>query len=591
MQKLLSQLLPSFTHVALAADGKTLMDKNDISNIPISSIVFDSRAVKEGSLFFALPGIHSNGNSFIADAIRNGANAVVYQDEIPNDIQIECAKLIAERGLKNLTEKNASYALPAFLKVRDARFSMAPVSDAFYDSPSKRLIVIGVTGTEGKSSTVSFIWQLLRLLGERVGFVSTVEYSHGGDAIKNPEHQTTPEAPLIQEHLNAMLENGCTYAVLESSSHGLSTRTNRLGLVQFDCAVFMNVTHEHLEFHKTFEQYRSDKANLFRVLDQSEHIKTIAGETVKINSIGVVNLEDPSALYFINSTKHPVYGFTTEGLAGKSLAETGEAATPLPAIPDGIRYMCARNIASARFGLSFSIDAFGEDAVFKNTDDPSLPVKHPLIHITSSLPGTFNAYNIMAAIIAVSSVTKKSFEEVSSFVAKLIPVHGRMTVVDEGQPFEVIIDYAHTPSSFETIFPSIRKRCSGRLISLFGSGGERDVQKRAQQGEIASRYSDVLYFTDEDPRFEDSMQILQMIAEGAQKNGKRENIEYFLIPSRPNAIREAFKNAKAGDIVLLLGKAHENSIIYKDVATPYDELTEAKRALSEMGFQKDATDF
>lgn len=587
MQKLLSQLLPAFPHAVVAADGITPVENSDIADIPVNSLVFDSREVTEGSLFFALPGTHINGNEFIPAALENGANAVVFQGDIPHDVQLEAAKLTAKRAIEaELADTGGKKIyIPAFIKVDDARFSMAPVADAFYDSPSKRLIVIGVTGTEGKSSTVSFIWQLLRACGEKAGFISTVEYSLGGDALPNPQHQTTPEAPVIQHHLNAMLENGCTYAVVESSSHGLSARTNRLGSVLFDCGVFMNVTLEHLEFHKTFEQYRNDKANLFRALDKHDHIKTISGTAVKIPSIGVVNLEDPSAQYFMEATKHPVYGFTTEGQAGKAAAETGENASPLPPIPDGTRYMIGRNIASARFGISFSIDADGEDAVFRAADDPALPRKHPVIHVTAPLPGAFNAYNIMAALTAVSSVTQKKFSDIAPYISSLTPIKGRMTVIDRGQPFELIVDYAHTPSSFETIFPPLRKRCAGRMFALFGSGGERDLTKRPLQGEIAAKFCDVLILADEDPRGEDPVELLQMIAGGAEKQGKKKGVDLFIIPDRPHAIREVFKMAGKGDIVLLLGKSHENSIIYRDYVLKYDEISEAERALAEMGYK------
>jgi UDP-N-acetylmuramyl-tripeptide synthetase len=587
MQKLLSQLLPAFTHAAVAADGITPVETTDIADIPITGLVFDSREVTPGSLFFALPGTHINGNEFIPAALEGGANAVIFQGDIPRDVQLETAKLVARRALEaelSLPGKTVP-VIPAFIKVDDARFSMAPVADAFYDSPSKRLIVIGVTGTEGKSSTVSFIWQLLRACGEKAGFISTVEYSLGGEALPNPQHQTTPEAPIIQHHLNTMLENGCTYAVVESSSHGLSARTNRLGNVLFDCGVFMNVTLEHLEFHKTFEQYRSDKANLFRALDKHDHVKTIAGTVMKIPSIGIVNLEDPSAQYFMEATKHPVYGFTTEGQAGKAAAETGADATPLPPIPDGTRYMIGRNIASARFGISFSVDADGEDAVFRSTDDPALPRRHPVIHVTAPLPGAFNAYNTMAALIAVSSVTQKTFAEIAQHISSLTPIKGRMTVIDKGQPFELIVDYAHTPSSFETIFPPLRKRCTGRIFALFGSGGERDLTKRPLQGEIAAKFCDVIMLADEDPRGEDPETLLRMIAEGAEKQGKKQGTDLFIIPDRPKAMREVFRMAGKGDIVLLLGKSHENSIIYKDHVMNYDEISESQRALAEMGYK------
>ena len=586
MTKELSQILPAFQNTLVAVDGSKITDLSEINNIRISNLVFDSREVTKDSLFFALPGTHTDGNNYIEQAILAGANAVVFQGELSPSQKQDIAQAIIKRTIDNAVSDDARKFAPVLIKVPDARFAMAPLSASFYDNPSERLIVIGVTGTEGKSSTVSFIWQLLRAAGEKAGFISTVEYSFGGDALPNPQHQTTPEAPIIQHHLNEMLENGCKYAVVETSSHGLSTKLNRCGNILFDCGLFMNVTLEHLEFHKNFETYRNDKANLFRALDKHSHNKTIAGTKKKINSIGIVNLEDPSAQYFINATKQPVYGFTTEGKAGKAAAESGSEATPLPPIPDNLRYMTARNIASATYGLTFDVDADGENALYPDNYDPVQPRPHTHFSIKASLPGAFNAYNLMAAITAVSSVTGKGFEELAALIPQLTPIKGRMTVIDQGQPFELIVDYAHTPSSFETIFPPLRKRCNGRIFALFGSGGERDLTKRPLQGQIAGRFCDTIVLADEDPRGEDPIELLKMIAVGAEKEGKVMGENLFIIHDRPQAIRETFKMAQKGDIVLLLGKSHENSIIYKDHTMPYDEITEAKNALKEMGYTK-----
>lgn len=582
MTKILSQLLPSFKNTVVAADGSKITDLSGINDIPVSNIVFDSRDVTKDSLFFALPGTHVDGNVFIPKAILNGASCVVFQGTLTKEIQEETARAMIKRSLDRELGNELPKYTPILINVPDARFSMAPLSAAFYDNPSERMVIIGVTGTEGKSSTVSFIWQLLRACGKKAGFISTVEYSFGDEALPNPQHQTTPEAPIIQHHLNEMLLNGCEYAVIESSSHGLSTKLNRLGNVLFDCGVFMNVTLEHLEFHKNFETYRSDKANLFRSLDKHNHIKTIAGEKRKLNSIGIVNLEDESASYFISQTKKPVYGFTTEGKAGKAAAENGSSATPLPVIPDNLRYMTARNIASATYGLTFTVDADGKDALYPENYDPVLPRPKTHFDVKAEIPGAFNAYNLMAAITAVSSVTELSFEEVASHIPELKPIKGRMTVIDEGQPFEVIVDYAHTPSSFETIFPPLRKRCTGRMFALFGSGGERDLTKRPLQGEIAAKFCDYVMLTDEDPRNEDPVELLLMIAKGAEKQGKKMGENLFIEHERPKAIRQVFKMAQKGDIVLLLGKSHENSIIYKDYTMPYDEISEAKKALKEL---------
>lgn len=570
MQKLLSQLLPSCEYNFVAADGITPIDQKEISNIPISNLVFDSREVTKDSLFFALPGIHANGNNYIPQAIEKGANAIVFQDELDHELQLKIAKAITKRQIEaTVYEGNVNY-FPVLIKVKDSRFAMAPISDYFYDSPSKKLVIIGVTGTEGKSSTVSFIWQLLRLCNKKAGFISTVEYSFGDEAIANPQHQTTPEAPIIQHHLNKMLENGCQYAVIESSSHGLSPKTNRLGNVLFDCGVFMNVTLEHLEFHKTFEQYKKDKANLFRLLDCHDHIKEIAGEKLTIPSFGVVNLEDPSAKYFIDSTKKEVYGFTTQGKAGKAATDKE---VDLPEIPENINYFEGLNICAEKEGISFDVN------IHENTD------KNEILQLTANLPGAFNAYNIMASIIAVSKLTNLSYQEVASKVKDVAPIKGRMTVIEQNQPFEVIIDYAHTPSSFETIFPPIRKRCKGKMIALFGSGGERDLTKRPLQGKIAASYCDTVILTDEDPRGEDSVELLKMIAVGSQEQGKKLDEDLFIIPDRKKAIRYAFSIAKKDDIILLLGKSHENSIIYKDYVMPYDEISEAQIALSELGYK------
>lgn len=562
MEKKLSQLVNAL-NIEL-----TSVDRDPV----ITDLCFDSRSVTSGSLFFALPGTHVHGNTFITDAINRGALAVVYQDELP----VEAVK----------TAKSQQTA-PVFIKVQDARFAMSPIAAAFYDNPSSKLAVIGVTGTEGKSSTVSFIWQLLRLMGKKAGFISTVQYSLGGDAIANPEHQTTPEAPIVQRQLYQMVQAGCHYAVVESSSHGLSVRTNRLGNVLFDCAVWMNVTHEHLEFHGTFEQYRHDKANLFRALDTHNHEKLIDRQKVTIPAFGVINLEDPSAEYFVKSTKYPVYGFTTRGAAGRGQGF-------LNSNPPRIPYLLADKIAGSK-GISFELEGSGKligtvgvgSIGTVGVDNiGTVSAGSGTIAVESPVSGAFNVYNITAALLTVSQITQLPIQEVAGKTQFLEPITGRMTPICQGQPFEVIVDYAHTPSSFETIFPPLKKRVTGRLIALFGSGGERDIKKRPEQGKIAAHWCDMVFLADEDPRGEDPQTLLEMIAQGARTEGKvSEETGLYLIPNRQEAIRKAFSLAREGDIVLLLGKAHENSIIYKDYIMPYDEIKEAQNALAEMGFK------
>ena len=567
MEKKLSSLLDSIECKAVAADGTSPLDESLIGATPVCGLAFDSREVKDNYLFFALPGTHVNGNKFIAPAIDAGASVVVYQGELEKEESAQIARAVVSRALGNMADtrkKVSDLVMPVLLKVKDARKAMAPVAADFYGNPSKKLIVIGVTGTEGKSSTVSFIWQLLRMSGKKAGFISTVQYSLGGDAVANPVHATTPEAPIIQRELYEMVQNGCEYAVVESSSHGLSKELARLDKVLFDCGVFMNVTLEHLEFHKTFEKYRDDKANLFRALDEHKHQKTVNNVELDIAPCGIVNMDDASAKYFCDATNAKCYGFT----AKEEGAEQNDA---------GLEFLRAQKINAAQDVLEFDVD---HGSAFDNS--------HETIGVSTPCVGAFNALNIMAAMIAVNKMADIPLRQLARSAASLVPITGRMTKIKRGQDFEVIVDYAHTPSSFEAIFPPIRARCSGKIFALFGSGGERDLTKRPLQGEIAAKYCDTLILCDEDPRGEEPRALLEQIAAGARKQGKADNDNLFITPDRPTAIRQAFKMAKKGDIVLLLGKGHENSIIYKDRVMPYDEIAEAKKALAEMGYNKDA---
>lgn len=511
------------------------------TNPLICNLVFDSRKVKAGSLYFAWGGVHIHGNKFVVNAIENGASAVVYEEDAENPLAEEAKKLAEQKNIP-------------LIKVENARFEMSSMAARFYDNPSSKMCVIGVTGTEGKSTTVFLIWQLLRLCGKKAGFISTVQYSLGDEAVDNPEHQTTPESTLIQEKLSLMVENGVEFAVVESSSHGLSERTNRLGDVVFDVGVMMNVTSEHLEFHGTYEQYKSDKANLFRNLDKFSHEKLINGKLVKVPAFGVVNGDDKAAMYFAECTKNPCYAFVKDENSKSIIG--------------------AKNYASNYFMTNIKTDEKGETFDIQKAGK-MLEVFNDL---RIDLPGTFNVYNATAAGIVVSNLISEDFESLRQQLNSLLPVKGRMTVIDCGQPFEVIVDYAHTPSSFETIFPPLKERLKlttkGNLIVVFGSAGERDTKKRPEQGRIAAEYCDIVILADEDPRGEVPMTILEDIAIGCKNKTKEKDL--FLIPDRKQAINKAFSIAKKGDIVLLLGKAHENSIIYKDFVMPYDEIEEAK---------------
>jgi UDP-N-acetylmuramoyl-L-alanyl-D-glutamate--2,6-diaminopimelate ligase len=508
------------------------------SSPEINGLDYDSRKIERGSLFFALPGLHADGHKFIDNAIKRGAKAVIHQNDLAE----------YREGI-------------LYIRAKDSRFAMSPIADAFYGSPSRRMGMIGVTGTEGKSTTVYIIYQLLKLLNKKAGFISTVQQGDGLAEKWTSEHQTTPEAVTIHRLLAEMRHNGAEYAVLESSSHGLSKKNNRLGDVDFDVGVVTNVTHEHLEFHGTFEQYRSDKAELFRALDISSHKKEGVSGEFFVPSFGVANADDPSAGFFAAATKQKTHTFSTKG------AEAD---------------LSVCRVESEAGGNSYE--------VFIASNGKTVTMR-------DKLSGSFNAGNVLAGLLVVSNLLSAEVEELAPLVPLLKPVRGRMTAVSSGQPFEVLVDYAHTPSSFETVLPPLRERLDsrgGRLICLFGSAGERDTQKRKIQGEIAARYSDIVILADEDPRGEEPIAILEEIAQGCEtphgceaskryKNVIR-NETLFLIPNRPEAIRKAVSLARQGDIVLLLGKGHENSIIYANETMAYDEISEAEAALEEAGY-------
>jgi len=500
----------------------------------ITGLKYDSRNIASGDLYFALPGLHTDGHGFIPHAVDRGALAVVYQKE----------RAEFREGI-------------IYIRVKDSRFAMSPIADAFYNFPSRKMGIIGVTGTEGKSTTVYLIYQLLKLLGRKAAFVSTVQHGDGLTEKWNSEHQTTPEAVTVHLLLAEMQRNGAEFAVLESSSHGLSKKTNRLGDVDFDVGVMTCVTHEHLEFHGTWEQYRSDKAELFRALNASPTAHRKQGPTGEftVPSFGVVNADDASAEYFASAAGQKVYSFSAKGAKAD---------------------ISIKKIESEAGGNKY-------DALVSST--------RRTVSIKDNLSGAFNAGNVLASVLVVSNLLSVEIEELVPLIPLLKPVRGRMTAVNLGQPFEVLVDYAHTPSSFETVLPPLReriKRSGGRLISLFGSAGERDTKKRSQQGEIAARYSDLVFLTDEDPRGEEPMAILEEIAKGCEASSGCEsmirNETLFLIPDRPKAIRKAFSLAQPGDLVLLLGKGHENSIIYASGTISYDEITEAGNALKEAGY-------
>ena len=496
----------------------------------ITSLAYDSREVQEGSLFFALRGLHSDGHDYIAQAVSRGAAAIVCNELPP--------------GVDTALNPEVSYIV-----VENSRTVMSPIACRFYDDPSAEMTIIGVTGTDGKSTTSYFIQQLLQKSGKKTGLLTTVQFDLGDTVTKNYLRQSTPEATEIHKLLREMRSNGCTHAVVEATSHGLSPINNRLGDVKFDVGVLTNISHEHLEFHKTLEQYIDDKANLFRALPPD-------------SGTAVINRDEVNRQPFIDATACPVRTYSLSDSPADDRADLS--------VRDIVE-----NTTSQEFTLVYADGASSMEASMEgHTRRVSLPQ-----------PGRFNIENTMAALLAVSGIPGENIDNYIPFIGELKPIRGRMVPVDEGQPFQVVVDYAHTPGSLEKLFPALRRQIPGKLIAVFGSAGERDVAKRSQLGTIASAYCDGIVLADEDPRGEEPREILEQIAVGCGRLLRDKQL--FLIEDRPSAIRHAFSMARSeGDMVILLGKGHEGTIIYADGPIPWDEEEQARTILRQLGYHK-----
>ncbi|MFP4509054.1 MAG: UDP-N-acetylmuramoyl-L-alanyl-D-glutamate--2,6-diaminopimelate ligase [Spirochaetaceae bacterium] len=490
----------------------TIYDSCGSPDVEVSGISYDSRAVREGTAFFAIRGAHVDGHDYIQNAVEHGARAIVYTQTCPD-----------------LPETVVT------VRVGDSREALSAAAAAWHGHPSAKLPCIGITGTDGKSTTVHFLWQLLTQAGYRTGCISTVYLSTGDTLEKNPFRQSTPEAPEIHGILRQMVDNGCMYAVVEATSHGLSPRTHRLSHVEWAGAVFTNLGHEHLEFHGSFEQYRADKCRLFSGLN----------DRAVRRPFGLVNEDDPSAPWFARASTSPV---TRISMSGRNADAQ------------------VRAISQTDAGTSFELSYAGE-----------------VIRSSIRIPGIYNVFNASAAALAAALVTGTPLPQLLSYAPDLRPPEGRMDEIHAGQPFRVIVDFAHTPGSFEAVLPMLRLTTRFRLIVVFGSAGERDTAKRSMQGAVADRLADLIFLADEDPRGEEPESILRDIARGCERH--TEGSDLFLIADRREAIRNAFQKAAAGDTVALLGKGHESSIIYSAGPRPWNESAVAREILHEMGYE------
>jgi UDP-N-acetylmuramoyl-L-alanyl-D-glutamate--2,6-diaminopimelate ligase len=475
----------------------------------VRAIAYDSRKVKAGSLFVAIPGFHRDGATFTADAAKHGAVAVV-------------------------SERKVRSRLPVAV-VPDVRTALADLSAEFFDHPTNTLRVVGVTGTDGKTTTVHLVSDVLEAAGERTGYATTVDFKLADHSWENDTRQSTQEALELQEFCAELLVAGGTWGVLEATSHALALR--KIRGIDVDIAVFTNLSPEHLDFHGTLQSYLEAKGILFEMLGQ--------GRDKGVPKAAVLNADDPHWRY---------------------LADRAAGARIITYGIDALADVQAGVTSADANGSRLKVTAFGD------TVDLRLP-----------LVGRFNVQNALAAIGA-GLAAGATLVQARDALIRAKPVRGRMDRIDAGQPFTVIVDYAHTPESLEKVLALLRPLTTGKLIAVFGSAGERDRTKRPMLAAAAAKYADHFVITQEDPRLEDPAVILAEIEAGAVEAGKERGRDYQVIDDRTEAINAAIAAAGDGDTVLLAGKGHEGSIIVGEEKRPWDEAGSARAALGARGF-------
>src|ERR1700682_2379050 len=474
------------------------------SSLEICQVSCDSRKVRPDALFFALHGAKADGNTFIQDAIKRGAVALASEEPAPGTIP----------------------AGVAWIQVREARKALAITAANFLGHTANALQLVAVTGTNGKTTTTSVVDAIVKASGAKTGLFGTIAYHTPlGDY---PAPNTTPESVDLQGFFAEIRDAGGKYAVLEASSHSLAM--DRLWGCHFQAAVFTNLTREHMDFHKTFEDYFAAKKRLFE------------GTGAGAPEVAVLNADDE-------------FGKRLAGLAKKTVTYGLESDA---------------DITTKKFQLTF--------------DGLTFTAHTPIgkIEIESPLVGRINVYNILAAVGAAGGVSLSN-DVIENGIRNLESVSGRFQRIDLGQPFLVIVDYAHTDDALENLIRTARElNPKGRVITLFGCGGSKDRTKRPVMGEVTGRLSDLTILSSDNPRSEDPLKIISDIIVGLQKTAGK----YMIEPDREKAIALALDEARSGDIVLLAGKGHENYQQLADKTLEFDDREVAKRTLRERGYEK-----
>lgn len=481
-----------------------IVERHGALDTLVTSVTDDSRAVVAGSLFIAVKGERVDGHRFVGRAIEAGAAAIVAQESVDHR------------------------SLP-FVKIADSRKALGFIGGRFYGDPSAQLTMVGVTGTNGKTTTTYLSKALLEGLGRQVGLIGTVAYQFGNETI--PASHTTPGALQLQRLLAEMCHARMDSVVMEVSSHALAM--DRTAGCEYDVALFTNLTQDHLDYHRTMEEYFSAKLRLFTTLGQGR----------KTGQRAIINMDDPRGGQVRAACRVPVWGFAIKARA---------------------------DLQAERLRLSMNGTTF--TAV---TPAGGFTVE-------SRLVGEHNVYNLLGAI-GVALHAGATCDQVRESVAGLTNVPGRFERVSVGQDFTVVVDYAHTEDALVRLLTAAQALKTHRIITVFGCGGDRDRGKRPKMGRAAVEYSDVVVLTSDNPRTEDPMAILRDVETGVREALQaRAHVEYHLVPDRREAIMSAVRLARAGDILLIAGKGHEDYQILGTRKVHFDDREVAREAIQQL---------
>lgn len=504
----------------LFADLPEPFSRQDVPDIPISGISLDSRAVNPGHLFVAMTGGTLDGHNFIPGAIDNGAVAIA--------------------GEKDLSGLSVPY-----IRLESTRRALTWMAGAFHDWPGRKLTVIGVTGTDGKTTTTNLLYQILLAAGLKAGMISTVNAVIGDEVLDTGFHVTTPDAHDVQQYLAKMVDGGLTHVVLETTSHGWAQY--RVDACEFDIGVVTNITHEHMNEHGTYENYRAAKARLFSSLEWT--LPKPQGNP----RLGIINRDDAKSFDFLND-------FIRVNKLNYGLGEHADVS--------------ALDVSYSPSGIHFTA---------KSRDFQ--------VEVTSRLVGAYNVSNCLAALTAAVHGLGIDPEVAARGIASLEGIPGRMERIDMGQDFTAIVDFAHTPNALKSALDAARTMTNGRVIAVFGSAGLRDKEKRRMMAETSAELADLTVLTAEDPRTESLEGILEEMAAGARRRPERpvegsgggiEGETFWRVPDRGEAIRFALRLARPGDIVLSCGKGHEQSMCFGQTEYLWDDRTAMRAALAEL---------